>query len=200
MCVNMATSKIGVTPPDLNDCKTYEIYKRELQAWKSVTDLAAAKQGNIVVLSLPNKSKFGNDLRERVFDNISAAELAGDTGLAKVIKFLDKELGKSAVDNAIEKWDDFDNCKKEDNQTLEDFINEFEARLNRVKATGVTIPGEILAYVLMKRAGLSNLERMLALSRVDISDETNMYRNVKVHMINILGKCTKHFWSKMKKC
>ena len=196
----MATSKIGVTPPDLNDCKTYENYKHELQAWKSVTDLAAAKQGNIVVLSLPNKSKFGNDLWEHVFDNISAAELAGDTGLAKVIRFLDKELGKSAVDNGIEKWDDFDNCKKEGNQTLEDFISEFEARLNRVKVTGVTIPGEILAYMLMKRSELSNLERMLVLSRVDISDETNMYRNVKVHMINILGKCTKHFWSKMKKC
>ena len=56
----MATTKIGVTPPDLNDCKSYESYKRELQAWKSVTELGATKQGNYVVLSLPNKSKFGN--------------------------------------------------------------------------------------------------------------------------------------------
>ena len=187
----MATTKIGVTPPDLNDCKSYESYKRELQAWKSVTELGATKQGNYVVLSLPNKSKFGNDLRERVFENISATDLASVTGLDKVIEFLDTELGKSAVDDTIEKWDSFDNCKRGDNQTLEEFISEFEAKSSRVKATGTTLPGEILAYMLMKRSGLSNIERMLVLSRVDISKKESIYREVKTHMTNILGKCMK---------
>lgn len=187
----MASIKIGVTPPDLNECKTYEIFKRELQAWKSVTELSLAKQGNFVALSLPNKSKFGNDLRERVFENISAEDLATTAGLTKVIEFLDSELGKSAVDDAIEKWDSFDNCKREEGQTLEDFISDFEAKSSRVRATGATLPSEILAYMLMKRSGLTNVERMLVLSRVDISKKDSLYRDVKTHMTNILGKCMK---------
>ena len=183
--------KYGVTPPDLNECKTYEAFKRELSAWASVTDLAKAKQGNFVALSLPNKSKFGNDIRERVFENLSPEDLSAENGLGKIITFLDQELGKDAIDDVIEKWDAFDSCTKKNNQTLEDFISEFEMKSNRVKATGTSLSGEILAYMLMKRAGLSNLERMLVLSRVDIEDKNNLYKNVKLHMSNILGKCMK---------
>ena len=184
-------SKYGVTPPDLNECKTYEAYKRELSAWASVTELASKKQGNFVALSLPNKSKFGNDLRERVFENLSPEVLSEENGLQRVLEFLDQELGKDAIDDVIEKWDDFDSCKKKESQSLEDFISEFEMKSNRVKATGTNLSGEILAYMLMKRAGLTNLERMLVLSRVDIADKVNLYKNVKLHMSNILGKCMK---------
>lgn len=184
-------NKYGVTPPVLNDCKTYEAFKRELAAWSAVTDLAKIKQGNFVALSLPNKSKFGNDIKERVFENLSTEDLSAEDGLAKIIAFLDQELGKDAIDDVIEKWDDFDSCKKKDSQTLEDFISEFEMKSNRVIATGTKLSGEILAYMLMKRAGLSNLERMLVLSRVDIEDKVNLFKNVKLHMANILGKCMK---------
>ena len=123
----MAT-KFGVTPPDLNACKTYEAFKREITAWASVTDLAKSKQGNYVALSLPNKSQFGNDLRERVFENLSPGILSADDGLQKVIDFLDKELGKDAIDDVIEKWDEFDSCRKESEQSLEDFIAEYEMK------------------------------------------------------------------------
>ena len=184
-------SKIGVTPPDLNECKTYEAYKREVNAWASVSDLAKAKRGNFIALSLPNKSKFGNDIRERVFENLTPDELSGDTGLEKVIEFLDKELGKDAIDDVIDKWDSFDSCRKEGDQSLDDFMADFEHKSNRVKAAGVTLPGEVLAYMLMKRAGLSNLERMLVLSRVDMTDKVSLYKNVKHNMSNILGKCMK---------
>ena len=123
-------SKYNITPPDLNECKSYEAYKRELSAWAAVTELAKVKQGNYVVLSLPNKSKFGNDLKERAFECISAEDLVKEDGLERVKEFLNKELGKNAVDDVIEKWDEFDNCKKTDSQSLEDFINDFEVKYN----------------------------------------------------------------------
>ena len=59
----MAT-KINIQPPDLNNCKSYEAFKREISAWADVTDLPKQKQGNFIVLSLPNKSKFGDDIKE----------------------------------------------------------------------------------------------------------------------------------------
>ena len=181
-------AKLNITPPDLNECKTYEAYKRELSAWAAVTDLPATKQGNYIALSLPNKSKFGNDLKERVFEALTAEELQSDQGLEKVKDFLNKELGKNAVDDIIEKWDSFDSCKKEDSQSLEDFITDFETRYNRIKVSGTQLPGEILAYMLMKRAGLTHIEKMLILSRIDIEKKDTLFNDVKSNMKNILGK------------
>jgi len=185
-------AKLTLAPPDLNDCKNYEAFKRELAAWEAVTDLAKTKQGNYIALTLPNKSKFGNDLKERVFESVSAADLKSEEGLQKVIEFLDKEIGKNAVDDIIEKWDEFDSCKRESTQSLEDFIADFELKSNRVKATGTVISEEILAYMLMKRAGLTNLERMLVMSRVNLEQKSEIYKNVKLNMANILGKCLKN--------
>ena len=59
----MAT-KINIQSPDLNNCKSYEAFKREISAWADVIDLPKQKQGNFIVLSLPNKSKFGDDIKE----------------------------------------------------------------------------------------------------------------------------------------
>lgn len=181
-------AKYNITPPDLNECKSYEAYKRELTAWSAVTDLAKNKQGNFVVLSLPNKSKFGNDIRERAFESLPEDELNSDDGLKNLLKFLDAELGKNEVDDIIEKWDQFDSCKKSEDQALDDFIADFEAKYNRIKGSGTTLPQEILAYMLMKRAGLSHIEKMLILSRINIEKKETLFKDVKTNMKNILGK------------
>ena len=181
-------AKYNIQPPDLNDCKSYAAFKRELRAWSSVTDLPKSKQGNYVILSLPNKSEFGNDLREKALEYLEEDVLSSEEGLTELMKFLDKELGKNAIDDVIEKWDEFDSLKKSEKQSLEEFISEFEMKSNRVKATGTTLPQEVLAYMLMKRAGINNIERMLILSKVNIEDKTNLFKEVKLNMGNILGK------------
>ena len=183
----MAT-KINIQPPDLNSCKSYEAFKREISAWADVTDLPKQKQGNFIVLSLPNKSKFGDDIKERVLETLSEEDLKSEDGLSKVIGFLDQELGKNAVDDIIEKWEEFDNCKKQDNQTVEDFISDFESKYNRIKASGSKLPEEILAYMIMKRGGLTHMEKMLIIARIDMEDKANLFKNTKINMKNILGK------------
>ena len=181
-------SKLNLQPPDLNQCKSYEAYKRELEAWAEVTDLAKNKQGNYVVLSLPNKSQYGDDLKERAFENISADNLKSETGLEEVKKFLDQELGKNAIDDAIGKWEEFDSCRRTESQTLEEFISDFETKYNRIKSSGTKLPEEILAFMLLKRSGITQVEKTLVLSRLNLEDKDNLFRNVKLHMKNILGK------------
>ena len=70
-CKKVTMAKYNITPPDLNDCKSFEAYKCKLSAWAAVTDLASNKHGNYIVLSLPNKSRFGSDIRERVLESLS---------------------------------------------------------------------------------------------------------------------------------
>ena len=50
-----------------------------------MTDLAKKKQGNVIALSLPNKSTFGNDIEERVFEKLSVEDLKGDAVLVLLI-------------------------------------------------------------------------------------------------------------------
>ena len=64
-----------------------------MSAWASVTELTSKKQGNFVVLSLLNKSKFGNDLRESVFENLGPQVLSEENGLQR-----EEELIKSKKD------------------------------------------------------------------------------------------------------
>ena len=142
MSVKMS-AKYTIQPPDLNECKSYEAFKRKLKAWADVTDLTKKKQGNFIALSLPNKSKFGDDLRERAFEKLSLGELKEDNGLDKLIEFLDEELGKNAVDEIIEKWEEFDNCKRAANQIIHEFSNDFEVKYNRIKQSTSKIPEEI---------------------------------------------------------
>ena len=183
----MAT-KVNLQPPELNQCRSYEAYKREIRAWCDITDLPQNKQGNLIALSLPNKSQFGDDLKERAFESISEEDLKSEAGVTAILTFLDQELGKNAIDDVIEKWEEFDNCRKSENQSLEDFISEFETKYNRIKASGTVIPEEVLAFMLMKRAELSQVEKMLILSRIDIEEKKTLFRNVKLNMKNILGR------------
>ena len=181
-------AKVNLQPPDLNQCKSYEAFKREVKAWAEVTDLPSVKQGNYVVLSLPNKSQFGDDLKERAFENISEDDLKSDTGLKSVLDFLDAELGKNAIDDAIGKWEDFDSCRRTESQSLDEFIIDFETKYNRIKISGTVLPEEILAFMLLKRSGISQVEKTLVLSRVDLEKKTTLFKEVKLHMKNILGK------------
>lgn len=185
-------AKFNIPAPNLNESKSYDAFKRELLAWEDVTDLPAEKRGNFIALSLPNKSDtFGNDIRERVLEHISTDELKSADGFKKVLEFLDSELGKDAISDITEKWDAFEDCRRGSGQPLDEFISEFELKCKRVEATGTKLPEEIKAHMLMKRAGLSNLEKMLVFSRVDRNKKKEMYKNVKTHLVSIIGSCMK---------
>ena len=99
--------KLNVTPPSLNEAKTYESYKKELKMWAAVTEVDKKKQGNLIALSLPNEGKFGNNLKERVMERLSVSDLSCDDGLSKLVKFLDEELASDATTDLIGKWDDW---------------------------------------------------------------------------------------------
>ena len=145
-------AKITILPPDLNNCKSYENFKLEVNGWSSLTDLAEEKQGLCVALHLPNESKFGKDLKDKVLENISLEELKSREGLTKLFQFLDKEIGKDDIEDVTDKWDSFQDCKRLENQSFEEYIRDFELKYNRVKCSGTVLGEDVLAYMLIKRS------------------------------------------------
>ena len=63
--------------------KTYEQYENEVDAWSSISTLVKAKQGMLLMLSLPDSGKHG-DLRCKVIDG---CDYKGEIGLENVKAF-----------------------------------------------------------------------------------------------------------------
>ena len=57
-------------------------------------------------------------IKDKVFDQISLDELKGEDGLNILIAFLDIHLGKDDLADSIEKFEDFDDFKRKEGQTI----------------------------------------------------------------------------------
>ena len=116
--------KLNVTPPSLNEAETYESYKKELKMWAAVTEVDKKKQGNLIALSLPNEGKFGNNQKE--WERLSVRNFSCDDGLTKLVKFLDAELASDATTDLLGIRDDWFDFVRKPDQTMEQFIGEYE--------------------------------------------------------------------------
>ena len=70
----------------------YEHYHLELMAWREVTDNPKEKQGIAIALSLPEETECS--IREKIFDELSIAQLKVDVGFKRLIEFLDEKFKK----------------------------------------------------------------------------------------------------------
>ena len=169
----MATVRID--PPVFNSSKNYERYKIELLAWREVTTLSKVKQGIAIALTLPDDE---SSVREKVFDELSIADLKSEDGLDKLIAFLDKILGKDDLEDILEKFEDFEDFRRGDENTS-DYIAKFDQKYSRIKKKGLKLPSEILAFKLLKRANLSKEEKLLVLTGMDYTQKDTLYDQAK---------------------
>jgi len=54
-------------------------------------------------LNLPNDCEFGKEIKAKVLDYFKITELKTDTGLEKLLIFLDSELEKNQLDDILDK-------------------------------------------------------------------------------------------------
>ena len=179
----MAT-KIDV--PQYKYDKTYEQFKKEIIAWRLVTDLRPEKQGIVVALSLPENDSLG--IREKVFEEIRVEDLNKDGGLDILIAFFDKHLGKDDLEIALEKFEDFEDYSRQSEENISQYIANFDQKYNRIKAEKITLPSEILAFKLLRRAGISRAEKLLVLTGMDYSEKASLFDQAKKSLKRFVGE------------
>lgn len=175
-----------INPPYYNKEKGYERYKQELRAWQLVTDIKEEKRGIVVALSLPESDDSG--IRERVFDEITLADLNKKEGLDKLIEYMDKKLGKDDLADCLEKFEDFEDFKRESTQSMTEFISKFDQKYNRISKLNMTLPPAILAFMLLKKAGITKSEKMLVLTGMDYSEKEELYEQAKKSLLKFKGE------------
>ena len=64
-----------LNPPDLRKHKSCDLFKREVELWKVVTDLPKEKKGPNIALNLPDSSDYECDICSKVFEKLDFSKL-----------------------------------------------------------------------------------------------------------------------------
>ena len=86
-----------VLPPDSTDCRSCEVYRKELAIWDTSTDIPKEKRGAILAARLPEESKLKKDL-DRIFKSVEVIDLAKEGVLRLVNEFLERNLGEDNLE------------------------------------------------------------------------------------------------------
>ena len=165
-----------VTPPDLETCKSFDVYLKKLTVWENTTPAPEEKLGSIIASTLPNESKrWKTGLQDKFFEGVDSEKLVLKGGLKLVINFLTKELGEEEIEKLVRVWDEFEDCKRGD-ASIDEFISDYDRAYNAVTCTSksATIPSELRAFMLLKRSGAIPSQRMMVLSRLNREDKPDV--------------------------
>ena len=166
-----------IAPPQFSKSKCYERYKQELLAWREITELSKKKQGIALALSLPDEDDSG--IRAQVFEELSLNELKEGNGFEKLITFLDGKLGKDELEDCLEKFEDFEDFQRVDSMTINDYIAKFDSKYHKIQKKGMSLPSEILAFKLLRRANISRDEKLLVMTGMNYSEKSTLYDQAK---------------------
>ena len=157
------------TPPSLSKSKNYQDYIKKLNIWCKITSIPKKDQGGAILLTLENEAE------DKVLE-LDENEIICDNGVANIIKQLDKIYKKNETLEKFEALDNFETYRRLSEESINDFIIEFDKRLNRTQKLGTTMSEDLLAYRMIKSANLSEQDERLVkatckLSYVEVKDK-----------------------------
>ena len=170
-----------IDPPDFSS-QNFELYKQELRAWSEVTEVSRSKQAIVIALSIKD-----TDTRENVLSQLSLEDLKQENGLEILIKFLDSFFGKDEISDALEKYEDFENFQRADNQSIRDFIACFDMKYRKLEKLNINLPQEILAFKMLGKANISREMRLIVLTGINFAEKNMMYEQAQAALRKFAG-------------
>ena len=164
--------------PVMKKTRPYEAWKKELQVWKaSNTVLGVEKKIQAATLfeSLKGIPK------QLVLSELDVSQIIADDGLQNIIDILDSVYMPNVVQTSYSAINDLFTYKCEKKVSIENFIMEFQIKVNKIKALGMILPDKVLGYTLMICANLS--EEKLSLLKATCDDLS--YKCVKNQLIKV---------------
>ena len=153
--------------------KTYERFRQETLAWTEITDLGKEKQAIAIALSLPEEDE--TKIREKVFDQLQLGDLEGKNVMSILFNFIDKHLSKDDLTESLDKFEDFDNIERKEEQIIQEYIAMFDLKYRKIQKKHMTLSSEILAFRLIKRANITREEKLLVLTGMNYENRTSLY-------------------------
>ena len=163
-------------PPVLESEDQYLEWSNDLKVWQLFTDLAKAKQGPAVYLSLTGRA------RECVRD-LTPEELSANDGVKAITDKLDAIFKKDKNTRAYMAFKEFYDHKRTQGVSITDFIVRFEYLYHKMRQFDMNLPEGVKAFFLLNAANVSEENEKLA--RATVGELT--YDNMKEKIQKIFG-------------
>ena len=173
----MSVSSLAL-PPLFSKDSSYEDFKKELNIWKLLKSCTDKEQGPLVFRSLTGKAKTAAL-------ELTEAEIGADDGLSKILGKLDKLFLPDDNQRTLAALEKFESLKRSPSMTMASFILEFEKLHNQLKTFGCTYPDGVLAFRLMRSAGMSKEHEQLC--RATVETDKWSYATVKQQIRKIFN-------------
>ena len=122
-------------------------------------------------------------------ESVDEAKRKGDGGLKEVLDFLKEHIGEDEVIDVCEKIKNFIHMKREPDQTVREYVSNFEHAYTvaQNKAKMEKLPGQYLMYALIYNVNISDHDRKLVLSGVDLTKPDAIYKDTKTALLKYCG-------------
>lgn len=152
---------------------SYKNWKKKVKMWRTIaTEKDEAKQGAMLILHMKGKA-------------VDLCLDATDSKVSTLFTVLDSIYG--APENLLNEYEEFENLKRESNQTMKEFVHLFERKVTHLTGRGLVIPDIILSSKLLKGASLSANDEKIARATCD----TEKSAEVKATLIRLSDGGTK---------
>ena len=181
------TTGLGSPPIFDPECreKSYEVYRTELSFWAKFTSLPKRKMGLAVALSLPE----GSNIRTKLFSELSIEDLDCDSGLTKLLEYLDKIYLKDDLISAREIFTEFIRFTKKDKDTMESYIMEFDRLYRKAEKYDILkVANGAKGFMLLESAKLEHKDEQLVLTGVNFDEKDRIHEQMSASLIKFHGK------------
>ena len=158
---------------------SYELWKKEIEAWTVVTELRKEKQAVAVMLNLPGD----NIIKQKALEELTLEELNCENGLSILFEFLDKHLLQDNVRNCLNKFEEFENFERAPKENIRDYVSQFDYIFCKLEKVNVRLPPELKAFKMLGKANITQEERMIILAQVNYADKENFYEEMKTALL-----------------
>jgi hypothetical protein len=181
------TMATNIKPPSfVSDTKSYAEYKEDLKRWSRLTSIEKKHQADMVVYCLEGDP---SGVKEKIVTQISDKIIEKDNGIDELITFLDGIYAKDDMADAWDRFKEFSSCTRKDNQSISDFIANWNNCYHRLKKVNCEYTDTVLGFKLLEDAKLKEVETKLVLTGVNYED-VNTKKNLKEQVANSLKKFT----------
>ena len=166
----MAAKRI-YSPPLLEDVDNIDVWLREIELWKCVTELDTKQQGPAIYLSLPC------NIRQACID-ITVSSLNSENGLKILLDKIKSLYAKDIHSLAYIAYDKFETFHRPVEMNIVDYLNEFERLYNQIKQYDMELPTGVLAYRVLKNANITHEKQQLVRATLNSLTYENMKKQL----------------------
>lgn len=96
-------------------------------------------------------------------------------------------MGKDDLADSVEKFDDFYDFQRNEGQTIQECIVMFDSKYRKIEKKDMSLPSEILAFKLLKKANITKEEKLLVLTGINFDNKASLYEGAKASLKKFKG-------------